>query len=377
MPTITSSPYSDRTPTNILSEMMAQLPATGPSGQPLDTTPGSYIYDSLSAVAVALAEQYIRAQLLLDYSFVDTSYGAYLDARVNEHGLTRLVAVAASGNLTITGLQATTIPAGTQFSTIADSVGRVQTFASGTTKQIQPRVGNGTFQETDPSILYTGIWNTDANSKYSSTTGDTADIYFNGTDMTITFRTDTTKGIANVSVDGAAPVTKDTYAAAPGTTTYAIPTQSNANHKVTVSISGTKNGSSSGYTINLDQFVVTGSTASQITDTISIAVQAIIGGTAGNVGAGTITRLVSAVSGVITVTNPNAMAGGTDLESDTLLKARFFVYVANPPASGNKADYIRWAKEASTLVGNADVQPLYAAIVEWEWNSQGIRSRYE
>ena len=367
MPNITVSPFSDRTPDAILSEMMAQLPANGPSGAPLDITPGSFIYDSLSAVAVALAESYIRMKLLIDYSFVDTSYGPYLDARVAEHGLNRLVAIRASGNVSVTGVQATVIPAGTQFSNIADQLGSVQTFVSSTTKQIQPRAGNGTFQETDPSLVYTGTWNTTASTKWSSTTGDYVTLYGNFGHLVVTVAVGPGQGIVAWSFDGGGETNFDCYAAGASTTTmtwdFGI-----ANHTLKLRITGTKNASSTGFRFDIDQFLISGSTSSQILDTVSVPVQAITGGGQGNVGAGTVTRLVSALTGVISITNPLAMAGGSDLESDIDLKARFAAFVANPPSSGNKADYVRWAKESTTLVGAADVQSL--------WNGPGTVKVY-
>jgi uncharacterized phage protein gp47/JayE len=368
MPALTTSPFADRTPDNILAEMMAQLPPTGPGGQPLDITPGSFIYDSVSAVAVALAEMYIRMRLLLDYSFVDSSYGPYLDARVAEHGLTRLLALPAAGSITVTGVQGTTIPAGTQFSNVADTLGNVQTYSANLTKQIQPRVGNGTFQETDASIVYTGTWNVTGSTKFSSVTNDQADIYFNGTSITITFTTDTNRGISTVLIDDAGPTDTDTYAAAPGSITQVRSGLSNANHKATVKVKGTKNGASSGFRVDIDNFIISGSTATQIIDTVAVPVQAIIGGAQGNIGSGTVTRLVSSLTGVTLVNNSAAMAGGSDLESDADLKIRFAAFVANPPSSGNIADYKRWAKESTTLVGTADVQPL--------WNGAGTVKVY-
>jgi uncharacterized phage protein gp47/JayE len=362
MPNITVSPFADRTPDAILSEMLAQLPTVGPSGAPLDVTPGSFIYDSISAVAVALAEGYIRMKLLIDYSFVDTSYGPYLDARVAEHGLSRLTASRALGNITVTGVQATTVPAGTQFSNIADQLGNVQYFTSTTTKQIQPRAGTGTFQETDPSAVYVGTWNTTASTKWSSTTNDYVDVYWNGTTMNpVVVATGPGQGILAWSFDGGAETTFDTYAAAPGTTTMAF-TLVAGNHRMRLRVTGTKNASSTGFRIDLDSFTV-GGAVSPILDTISVPVQAIIGGAQGNVGSGTVTRLVSSLTGITSVTNPLAMTGGTDLESDIDLKTRFAAFVANPPSSGNRADYIRWAKESTTLVGAADVQSL--------WNGPG------
>ncbi len=367
MPTIKlpASPFADRTFDLIMADMLAQLPATGPTGKPLDIRMGSLIWDSLAPTAQALVEAFIQADLLLQYSFIDTSYGAYLDLRAAEHGVTRLAAVQALATLTVTGVAGTAIPTNSQFSTVVNPnvPGVVQAFQTISPYQIQPRVGNGTYQELDTSIVYTGIWTADASSKFSATTGDTADIYFTGTQIVITFDTGPAKGIAQLLVDGVVDTTVDTYTVGASTVTYTKAALTAGNHKVTVRVNGTRNGGSTGFTINLDQFVITGQPAGAIIDTVQVPVTAVTGGVAGNVGAGSITRLASNLTGLTGVSNTLAAVGGVNAESDAVFKARFKVYVASPPASANAAQYIVWAKAASPLVGNANVQPL--------WNGAG------
>lgn len=361
MPTITVNPFADRTFENILAEMFAQLPATGPGGQPLDISVGSYIYDSLSPAAAAIAEAYIRGNLLLQYTFVDTSYGQFLDAIVTEHGLTRLAAQKAAGTITVTGVQGTLIPISSQFGTLADAAGNTQVFQTTAAATIQPRRGNGTFQETDTAITYVGTWATDATTKFSSTIADTATVYFNGTSLVTRFITGPTKGKVGWSLDGGGETIVDLYAVGVGTIDITI-TPAAGNHFVVFAVRA-KNASSTGNTVNLDFFTVAGATTGQILDSVSVAVTALNGGTAGNVGSGTVTRLVSPLTGITAITNTNAMAGGTNLENDADLKTRFKLFVSNPPGAGNIADYKRWAKEASPLVGSADVLPL--------WNGNG------
>lgn len=58
-------------------------------------------------------------------------------------------------------------------------------------------------------------------------------------------------------------------------------------------------------------------------NSIDIPVQAITSGPAGNLIAGTLTTLVSNISGVSTVTNASALAGGTNTETDAQLRIRF------------------------------------------------------
>lgn len=365
MPTIIlpESPFSDRTFDNIMAEMLAELPVT------LDKREGSYIWDALAPAAALLAEAYITGELLLEYAFVDTAVEQYLDAIVQEHGLERNPALKAIVDLTVTGVQATDIPVSSQFGTTINpnSTTPARNFVSTAPNKIQPRAGNGTWQETDPSAVYTGAWSSDASSKFSDTTNDKVDVYVNGTSVTIRFITGTAKGEVAIAVDGGSETTHDTYAAAPSTIDVVKSGLSVGNHKITLRVKGTKNASSTGFTINYDQSVITGA-QSQIIDTVIVPVEALEAGVAGNVGAGTITRLATALNGITGVVNPLAAAGGRDLETDVDLRTRFKLYISDPPGSGNKADYKIWAKEASILVGDVDVLPL--------WNGAGTVKVY-
>ena len=63
------------------------------------------------------------------------------------------------------------------------------------------------------------------------------------------------------------------------------------------------------------------------TSSVTVAVQAIIGGSAGNVQPGTVGVLTTAIPGIDTVTNTNAFTGGIDAESDDALKVRFGQFI--------------------------------------------------
>ena len=77
-------------------------------------------------------------------------------------------------------------------------------------------------------------------------------------------------------------------------------------------------------------------------------------GTAYNVPAGTIISMQQAVSGVTSLTNEEAAAGGTDPETDAALFARLDAYKKTPPTSGNDRHYHQWAL-AVNGVGAASV----------------------
>ena len=77
-------------------------------------------------------------------------------------------------------------------------------------------------------------------------------------------------------------------------------------------------------------------------------------GTAYNVSAGAIVSMQQAVSGVTSLTNEEAAAGGTDPETDAALFARLDAYKKTPPTSGNDRHYHQWAL-AVNGVGAASV----------------------
>ena len=77
-------------------------------------------------------------------------------------------------------------------------------------------------------------------------------------------------------------------------------------------------------------------------------------GTAYNVPTGAIISMQQAVSGVTSLTNEEAAAGGTDPETDAALFARLDAYKKTPPTSGNDRHYHQWAL-AVNGVGAASV----------------------
>lgn len=62
-----------------------------------------------------------------------------------------------------------------------------------------------------------------------------------------------------------------------------------------------------------------------------------------NVDSNKITRLITSVVGVDSVSNPNPFEGGLDREDDEQLKERFFSKVRTPSISGNAQHYKEWA----------------------------------
>lgn len=77
-----------------------------------------------------------------------------------------------------------------------------------------------------------------------------------------------------------------------------------------------------------------------------------------NIPAGAITRFWRNISNIESVTNEEAIIGGSDTETDDALKERLLVRMRTPATSGNVYHYINWATEVNG-VGAAKVTPLW------------------
>jgi uncharacterized phage protein gp47/JayE len=80
--------------------------------------------------------------------------------------------------------------------------------------------------------------------------------------------------------------------------------------------------------------------------TVSVPVQAVAPGAAGNVQAGAVALIAAALVGVDTVTNPGAFSGGLDAEDDAAFRARFTGFMASlaratPRAIGYAIDSVQ------------------------------------
>jgi uncharacterized phage protein gp47/JayE len=100
---------------------------------------------------------------------------------------------------------------------------------------------------------------------------------------------------------------------------------------------GTTFQSSDGY-----QYIATGGTF--ITAGIGyFPAQALISGDDYNQSTNTILTMTSSLSGVESNAEILSMSGGTNMESDDLLRTRILDRIANPPHGGSQSDYVTWA----------------------------------
>lgn len=93
------------------------------------------------------------------------------------------------------------------------------------------------------------------------------------------------------------------------------------------------------------------------TETVDLPARAVTPGTAGNVAAGAVTQILSALPGATGVTNLLPFVGGTETETDELFRLRILDQYKGQGA-GNVQDYERYAREFSG-VGIATIIPLF------------------
>lgn len=90
-----------------------------------------------------------------------------------------------------------------------------------------------------------------------------------------------------------------------------------------------------------------------------VQIKADLAGIQGNAKQNEINLNIQDIQGIISVTNPIPITNGIDEESDESLLDRLLERVRNPTSSGNKKDYIIWAKEVSG-VQDAVCIPLWS-----------------
>lgn len=98
----------------ILKRLKEQVQQINPG---MDSAEGSFIHDVLAPAALELAQLYADLDLVLNFSFAQTTHGQYLNYRAGEHGLERKPATQATGVLKVTGTQGVEIVHGQIFVT--------------------------------------------------------------------------------------------------------------------------------------------------------------------------------------------------------------------------------------------------------------------
>lgn len=100
---------------DVLDRLIAAYLNTAQDG--VATVEGSFTSDTLAANAVEFEKAYGEIKLVLEAAFAQTSWGEYLTARAEEHGVMRQAATHALVVLTVAGRAGSTIPLASLFAT--------------------------------------------------------------------------------------------------------------------------------------------------------------------------------------------------------------------------------------------------------------------
>ena len=141
-----------------------------------------------------------------------------------------------------------------------DTVGNVES-AHSASFDVVKRV-----EQTDAAVLFKGTWGTVTNGglsggsfKTSATSGSSAFFTFTGTKIDWITSRNTSYGKASLVLDGGAPIEVDLYGSfSMRQVVWTSGTLPNATHTLRIDYTGTKNASSTGYTIGVDAFDLVG-----------------------------------------------------------------------------------------------------------------------
>ncbi|HLY67507.1 MAG TPA: hypothetical protein VKU60_18360, partial [Chloroflexota bacterium] len=137
-----------------------------------------------------------------------------------------------------------------------------------------------TYTGSDWSTCVTTVGSSSGTIARASTTGDTVYFDFSGTSVTFTYETNTDGGIANVTIDGAAPSSNATVDQSGASQAFGATTSwtglSAGNHELAITISGTTGGSGNGTgtTLYVDSFTPAGGSAATPTSTVTVVTTA-------------------------------------------------------------------------------------------------------
>ena len=131
MTTVLPDYLQEQTEEAIMARMLARLPSD------VDRSEGSFFWDALAPVAYELFNSAVWAQEVLRRGFASTTFGAYLDLRCEEHGISRKEAQKATGVVKITGTPGIVIPAGTLAATEADAATSTPSVEFETTEEVK------------------------------------------------------------------------------------------------------------------------------------------------------------------------------------------------------------------------------------------------
>ena len=307
----------------------------------VDTREGTFFYDVTQPLVLEFARIYDALGTEVPAAAMAVfAWGDYLDWHAEVFGLERKIAVRATGEVIFRGDPASLVGVGTIVSTAeVDEEGEVvefQTTESGTTSAgIEeptglvgtPSASGGTLASDDyyyQASAYNAFGETLGSEEIVVTvTGPTGSVALNWPDVTGATGYKVYRGLAEAGEKGLIYT-----------------------------------GATSAYTDdNSPTPGVLGPPNQNLTAGVTLAVEAIDAGTAGNVAAYGITEIDSPNLAIDAVSNPQPTTGGSDLESDVALRERILLEFQGSGA-GNINDYRRWALEEPG-VGRVSVIPAF------------------
>ena len=293
----------------------------------IDLREGSFYWDCTQPPAMEMARLWDALTEAVAAAFPTTAWGEYLDEHGATFGLTRNVAVRATGTLTFSASEPTPIAVGTMASSVATQTGESISYAtteSGTTSALLdvptnvaavPEEGGGSLR---------------AGTRYYH--------------------------VSALNLYGETPASKDTAASRAVTMgnagrnfVYWNPVAGAANYRVYVSQTANTPGELLGSTV-ATSFVDDGTVVASgpepkrnTTSGITLSAQAVLAGFAGNTTVGAITSLDTVIGAVVGVTNIDRFQGGAEAESDNDFRQRILTEYLGARGGGTVADYRRWA----------------------------------
>jgi uncharacterized phage protein gp47/JayE len=307
-----------------------------------DTTEGGFFWDMTQAAAMEAVRLWdLLGTETVAAAFPGTAWGDYLDLHGETINVPRLDEVQSTGIVLFTGAIGTLIPSGTQVATV----------------QADPSSADApvTFL-TDRSITLVdtpGPTNLAATPSGSGGTLPAGVYYYMVTAIGANGETIASNEVM-VTLSGATSSVALAWTASAGATAYKIYRGATPlSERLLASPVGT------GTTYTDTGAVSPGAT---VVPTNSVSVTAQTAGTVGNVPAGSITQVLTPITGGPAVTNAAAASGGADVESDQRFRTRILAAYASAPGAGNIAAYVKWALDVPQI-GYVTVQPL--------WNGPG------
>lgn len=319
-------------------------------GAGIDTSNSSPLGKSIRATAVEIANRWNADRGVYYAAYIDFAYGTNLDACIAILNLPRKSAVYSTGEVVFTGTDSTLVPGNTVLTnpdlirfkttrdmTIADVVtnGGFPSATTGWVAQNGAVLASVAGGSVGNCLEITGggaIADPYADQTYTVIPGDIYDLSVlinDGTEATYNVTVYDETNSANIYTTGDLEETAGDWSTS-ATTQLTIPTDC-------VSAS-----------IRVQQIALAAATTTMLFDTVSltrvgVSMKAIVAGTTGNAAADTIVLLESPISGITAVTNPSAVTGGTDKETDSAYRSR--------------------AKTSQSASGKAIYDAVYSAIL--------------